>query len=76
MRLINWRLCIVVLCLTIIGSQGPRLESPPALAQSQTGSQSELEALKGDVEKIKAELAAIREEIGRASCRERVYVLV
>jgi len=39
MRLINWRLCIIVLCLTIIGSQGSRLESPPALAQSQTGSQ-------------------------------------
>ena len=62
-RLINWRLCIVVLCLTIIGSQGPRLGSPPALAQSQTGSQSELEALKGDLEKIKAELGVIREDL-------------
>jgi len=63
MRSVTWRVCIVALCLTVIGSQDPRLGSPPALAQPQTGSQSELEALKGDVEKIKAELAAIREDL-------------
>src|SRR3970040_734748 len=39
MRLINWRLCIVVLCLTIISSQGQSPEAPPALAQSQTDPQ-------------------------------------
>ena len=65
MRSVTWRVCIVALCLTVIGSQDPRLGSPPALAQPQTGSQSELEALKGDVEKIKAELAAIREDLKR-----------
>lgn len=60
---VTWRVVIVALCLTIIGSQGPRLGSPPVLAQPQTGSQSELEALRDDLEKIKAELAAIREDL-------------
>jgi len=63
MRSINWRLSIVTLCVTIIGSQSPRFGSPLALAQAKTVPQSELEALKGDVEKIKAELGVIREDL-------------
>ncbi len=63
MRLINWRLFVVTLCVTIIGSLSPKLGSPLALAQSKTVPQSELEALKGDVEKIKAELGVIREDL-------------
>jgi protein-disulfide isomerase len=63
MGLINWRLCTVILCLTIVGSPSSRFESPLALAQSKTVAQSELEALKRDVEKIKAELGVLREDL-------------
>jgi protein-disulfide isomerase len=54
---------MVALGLTVIAGQDARLGSTPALGQSQTASQSELEALKADLEKIKAELRVIREDL-------------
>jgi protein-disulfide isomerase len=60
---LTWRVSAVALCLTVIGGQDARFGSLPALAQSRTGSPSELEALKADLEKIKGELGAIREDL-------------
>lgn len=63
MRLLSRKFFGVTLVLAIVAGYSSGVKTPPALAQTETASKSEVEALKRDLENIKRELKAVREQL-------------